>query len=306
MSTEQTVIPPRPTTLAPARTVSTPKQPPGRGMVGKLGLYILVVLFALVTLAPIYWIVLSAFTPISELFTTPLHYIPIHPSLINFQTVSQIVPLGQQFVNSTLFAFLSASFTVVVSVLAAYGFARIRFPGKNLLFLGLLLSSYLPTIATIIPLFQMFQNLNLLDSIQGLVILMVSFLLPTSVWIMTSFVRQIPFELEEAAQVDGANFLGRLWYVVIPVLGPSIATVFLINLVATWQEFFLPLIFSRSSASAMLTVGITQAAVNPQYQTVAWGNEAAMGLIVITPMLILALIFQKQIVEGLMAGSLKG
>ncbi|MFL5652935.1 MAG: carbohydrate ABC transporter permease [Ktedonobacteraceae bacterium] len=275
-------------------------------MVGKLGLYILVVLFALVTLAPIYWIVLSAFTPISELFTTPLHYIPIHPSLINFQTVSQIVPLGQQFVNSTLFAFLSASFTVVVSVLAAYGFARIRFPGKNLLFLGLLLSSYLPTIATIIPLFQMFQNLNLLDSIQGLVILMVSFLLPTSVWIMTSFVRQIPFELEEAAQVDGANFLGRLWYVVIPVLRPSIATVFLINLVATWQEFFLPLIFSRSSASAMLTVGITQAAVNPQYQTVAWGNEAAMGLIVITPMLILALIFQKQIVEGLMAGSLKG
>jgi multiple sugar transport system permease protein len=94
--------------------------------------------------------------------------------------------------------------------------------------------------------------------------------------------------------------------VVIPVLRPSIATVFLINLVATWQEFFLPLIFSRSSASAMLTVGITQAAVNPQYQTVAWGNEAAMGLIVITPMLILALIFQKQIVEGLMAGSLKG
>ncbi len=306
MSTEQTVIPGSPTTLAPAHAVSRTTKRPVRGMVGKVGLYILVVLFALFTLLPIYWIVLSAFTPISELFTTPLHYIPLHPSLSNFVTVSQVVPLAQQFMNSTIFALLSAFFSVVVCLLAAYSFARIRFPGSNLLFLGLLLSSYLPTIATIIPLFQMFQSLSLLDSIQGLVILMVSFLLPTSVWIMTSFVRQIPYELEEAAQVDGAHFLATLWLVVIPVLRPALATVFLINLVAAWQEFFLPLIFSRSSASATLTVGITQAAVNPQYQTVAWGNEAAMAIIVIAPVFVLTLIFQKQIVEGLMAGSLKG
>lgn len=279
---------------------------PMRKTLGAILFYIVIVLFALVTLAPIYWIVLSAFTPISELFTTPLNYIPIHPSLINFQTVAQIVPLGQQFVNSTMLAVLSAFFSVLVCLLAAYAFARIRFPGSSLLFLGLLLSGYLPTIAMIIPLFQLFENLSLLDSIQGLVILLVSFLLPTSVWIMTSFVRQIPIELEEAAQIDGANFLQTLWHVVIPVLRPALATLFIINLVSSWDEFFFPLIFSRSSASATLTLGITQAAVNPQYQTVAWGNEAAMGLIVILPVFILTLIFQKQIVEGLMAGSLKG
>jgi multiple sugar transport system permease protein len=269
-------------------------------------LYILVALFVIITLLPIYWIVLSAFTPISELFTVPLNYFPAHPSLINFQTVAQVVPLGQQFLNSSLLALLSAFFSVLVCLLAAYAFARIRFPGSNVLFLGILLSGYLPTIAMIIPLFQMFENLSLLDSIQGLVILLVSFLLPTSVWIMTSFVRQIPIELEEAAQIDGANFLTTLWHVVIPVLRPAIATLFLLNLVASWDEFFFPLIFSRSSASQTLTIGITQAAVNPQYQTVAWGNEAAMGLIVIVPVFILTLVFQKQIVEGLMAGSLKG
>lgn len=279
---------------------------PMRKTLGAVLFYSVIVLFALVTLAPIYWIVLSAFTPISELFTTPLNYIPIHPSLINFQTVAQIVPLGQQFVNSTMLAVLSAFFSVLVCLLAAYAFARIRFPGSSLLFLGLLLSGYLPTIAMIIPLFQLFENLSLLDSIQGLVILLVSFLLPTSVWIMTSFVRQIPIELEEAAQIDGANFLQTLWHVVIPVLRPALATLFIINLVSSWDEFFFPLIFSRSSASATLTLGITQAAVNPQYQTVAWGNEAAMGLIVILPVFLLTLIFQKQIVEGLMAGSLKG
>jgi ABC-type glycerol-3-phosphate transport system permease component len=131
-------------------------------------------------------------------------------------------------------------------------------------------------------------------------------MMPTSVWIMTSFVRQIPRELEESAQIDGANFLATLWYIIVPVLRPSIATLFIINLVAGWQEFFFPLIFSRSSDSATLTLGITQAAVNPVYQTVAWGNEAAMGLIVIVPIFLLTLVFQKQIVEGLMAGSLKG
>ena len=103
----------------------------------------------------------------------------------------------------------------------------------------------------------------------------------------------------------GANFLSTLWHVIVPVLRPSIATLFLINLVTSWQEFFLPLIISRSSDSATLTLGITQAEVNPQYQTVACGNEAAMALIVIAPVFILAIIFQKQIIEGLMAGSLK-
>ncbi|MBV9230219.1 MAG: carbohydrate ABC transporter permease [Chloroflexi bacterium] len=303
MSITETYTPPGAPSTAPARHARPHLV---RKRLSSLLLYVAVVLFALFTLGPIYWIVLSAFTPIAELFTSPLNYIPIHPSFVNFQTVSQVVPLGQQFMNSTLLSVLSASFSVVVCLLAAYAFARIRFPGSNLIFLGLLLSGYLPTIAMIIPLFQIFENLSLLDSIQGLVILLVSFLMPTSVWIMTSFVRQIPIELEEAAQIDGANFLAMLWHVLIPLLRPSIATLFLINLVASWQEFFFPLIFSRSDASSTLTLGITQAAVNPQFQTVAWGNEAAMGVVVIAPIFLLTLIFQKQIVEGLMAGSLKG
>jgi ABC-type glycerol-3-phosphate transport system permease component len=303
MSTTQTTAPP---VSSLVERVHRPRTHQVRKTAGTVVFYVGVALFLLVTLLPIYWIVLSAFTPITELFTTPLNYFPAHPSLVNFETVAQIVPLDLQFMNSVLLSVLSAVFSVIVCLLAAYAFARIRFPGSNLLFLGLLLSGYLPTIAMIIPLFQMFQNLSLLDSLQGLVLLLVSFLMPTSVWIMTSFVRQIPIELEEAAQIDGANFLATIWHVVIPVLRPSIATLFLINLVSSWQEFFFPLIFSRSDASATLTLGITQAAVNPQFQTVAWGNEAAMGVLVIFPIFLLTLIFQKQIVEGLMAGSLKG
>lgn len=272
----------------------------------RVAFYLPIALFLAITFLPIYWIILSAFTPITELFTVPLRYIPAHPSFINFKTVAQVVPLAQQFFNSSVLAVSSAAVTVALCVLAAYAFARIRFPGSNVIFLGLLLSGFLPAIATIIPLFQLFQSLSLIDTLQGLFILLVNLLLPTSVWIMTSFIRQIPLEMEEAAQVDGANFPTILWKIVIPVLRPALATLFLIDLITAWDEFFIPLIFSRSGSTATLTLGITQAAVNPQYQSVVWGNEAAMGLLVIVPTFILAMIFQKQIVEGLMAGSLKG
>jgi len=278
----------------------------GGTILRRLGFYVPIVLFVAITFAPIYWIILSAFTPIDELFRIPLSYIPAHPSFINFQNVAQLVPLTQQFFNSSLLSLLSAALSVLVALLAAYAFARIRFPGSNLLFIAMLISGFLPSIATIIPLFQTFENLNLVDSLQGLLVLLVNLLLPTSVWIMTSFIRQVPLEMEEAAQIDGATFPIILWRIIIPVLRPALATLFLINLITAWDEFFLPLIFSRSAATATLTLGITQASVNPQTQSVAWGNEAAMGLIVIAPVFILAMIFQKQIVEGLMAGALKG
>ena len=272
----------------------------------KVLFYLPIVAFILITFAPIYWIVLSAFTPISDLFQSPLHYIPAHPSWVNFRDVAQILPLGQLFWNSAVLAIVSACVSVVVCLFAAYAFARIRFPGSGLLLLLLLLSGFLPGVATIIPLFQMFQSLGLIDTMRGLVILVVSLLLPTRVWIMTTFIRQIPVEMEEAAQVDGAGSLVLLWKVIIPVLRPGLATLFLINLIAAWDDFFLPLIFNRTNATTTLTLGITQSGINPQYQTVVWGNEAAMGMLVIAPVFLLAMIFQKQIVEGLMAGALKG
>ena len=279
---------------------------PFRLRVRKALFYLMLALFVLVTFAPIYWIVLSAFTPITELFHVPLDYLPIHFSTINFQKVAQIVPLGQQFLNSTLLAVLSAAISVTLCVLAAYAFARIRFPGSSFFFLALLLSGFLPGVATIIPLFQLFQQFSLIDTYQGFILLLVNILLPTSVWIMVSFIRQIPIEMEEAAQMDGAHFFAILWQVVVPMLRPALATLFLINLITVWDEFFTILIFSRSSATATLTLGITQASIDPQYQSVAWGNEAAMGLICIAPVFVLAMVFQKQIVEGLMAGALKG
>src|SRR5579875_3151349 len=136
MSTTQTTTAP-PVSQSAARTQALQARK-RRELINAIVLYAGVVLFALVTLAPIYWIVLSAFTPITELFTTPLNYFPVHPSLINFETVAQIVPIGQQFMNSAVLSVASAFFSVTVCLMAAYAFARIRFPGSNILFFALL------------------------------------------------------------------------------------------------------------------------------------------------------------------------
>ena len=269
-------------------------------------IYVPVAIFLFVTLAPLYYIALSAFTPTNQLFTIPLNYLPSHLSGANFQAVANALPLVHQFANSTVLSAASAAISVVLSVLAAYAFARLRFPGSNVLFLLLYLSGLLPAVVTIIPLFQTFEQFALLDTLHGLIILYVSLLLPASVWLMASFIRQIPIELEEAARVDGASFAGVFWHIVIPLLRPALATLFLLNFIAAWNEFFLPLIFSRTDATTTLTIGITQASINPQDQTVSWGSLAAMSLIVIAPMFALVIAFQKQIMTGLMAGALKG
>ncbi len=277
-----------------------------RQRLGPIALYVLLAIFVVITFAPIYWIILSAVTPIDKLFQVPLNYFPSHFSLVNFQSVAGLVPLGTEFLNSAVISSASAVITVLVCLLAAYAFARLKFPGSNILFLGILLSGFLPAVSTIIPLFQMFQGAGLIDTKVGLIVLYVNLLLPTSVWFLAGFVRQVPYEMEEAAQVDGAGFWTILFTIVTPVLRPALATLFLIDLITAWDEFFTPLIFSRSDATTTLTLGITQAATEPVHQQVIWGFEAAMGLIAIAPVFILALVFQKQIVEGLMAGALKG
>src|SRR5581483_6342506 len=137
---------------------------PLRAYLGPAALYALLVIFVLVTFAPIYWILLSAVTPIGDLFHEPLDYWPLHLSAVNFQAVSGLVPLWTQFFNSAVLSVGSAAITVMICLLAAYAFARIKFPGSNILFLGLLLSGFLPAVSTIIPLFQMFENLNLIDT----------------------------------------------------------------------------------------------------------------------------------------------
>ncbi len=269
--------------------------------------YLAVILFLIVVLLPIYYIFLTAFAPSGKLFTVPLTYVPRSLATARFQDIFGALPIARYMLNSTLLATFSTILALTVSLLAAYAIARLNFPGANMVMIGLLASSMLPGTATVIPLFQMFQTLKLMDTLHGLLILYGSALLPITTWVLVSFLRQVPVEIEDAAKVDGASFFPLLWKIVLPVIRPGVATMFLINFIIGWNEFFTPLIFARGAGVKVITMALSEAQVigaRSEFD-VSWGNMSAVAILTTIPVFIITLIFQRQIVEGITSGVFK-
>ena len=276
-------------------------------VVRSLLFYGAIIIFLIIILLPLYYVFLTAFAPSDQLFTQPLTYLP---RAFNFGRYTQIfaaLPLWRYLWNTFFLSTVSTLIALLICFLAAYAIARFRFPGANLVLIVLLASSMLPGAATVIPLFQMYQTLKLMNTLQGLLLLYVSAMIPFTTWVLVSFVRQLPVEVEEAAQVDGAGFVRLLWYIVLPMIRPGLATMFLINFITGWNEFFTPLIFARGPASKVISMALTEAQVigsSSQFQQ-NWGNMSAVAILATIPVFIITLSFQHQIVEGLTNGAVK-
>ena len=266
--------------------------------------YLGFLVFAFVFGLPVYWMLLSSVLPRTKLLSSPPTYFTLSPTLDNLHRTSAQVPLWVYFRNSVTFAVLAALLAVVLSFFAAYAFARLRFRGHNVLLLVFLLSMALPQIATTIPLFKLFQRFGLVNSMTGLVLLEGSMLIPFTVWTLISFVRQIPRELEEAALVDGSNFLQTMWLVVAPLMKPAFVTMFLVNLVVTWNELFYPLVFATTSNTRPLTIGLIQLTqVNSGTSTRPWDLMSTLSAFMIVPIIAVIALGQRRIIAGLMTGA---
>ncbi len=278
-----------------------------RRLAGNILFYLLLLLFLLVVLLPIYYIFLTAFAPGDKLFTKPLSYLPQSFALERFQAVFNGLPILRYMFNTFFLASVSTLVAIAASLLAAYALARLPFPGANLVLVGLLASSMLPGSSTVIPLFQMYQRLQLMDTLHGLLLLYGSGLLPVTVWVLVSFFRQVPIEIEDAAKVDGASFFPMLWYIILPVIRPGLATMFLINFIAGWNEFFIPLVFARGPSAKVITMALSEAQlIGSSTQFYAdWGNMAAVAILATIPVFIITFLFQRQIVEGITNGVFK-
>jgi len=279
--------------------------------IGKQGRRILfgglVLLFVLIIILPIYYIFLTAFVSGPRLFTQPLTYFPTNLSFERFTTVLDSLPIWRYMFNTIFLAVSSALIALLICLLAAYAIVRLDFPGANLVLVGLLASSMLPPFTTVIPLFQMYQSLKLMNTLQGLLILYVSGMLPVTTWVFVSFIRQIPNEIEDAARVDGAEFWQLLRHITIPLLRPGMVTMFLINFIAGWNEFFIPLIFARGIESKVITMALSEAqsvgSSTQFYQN--WGNMSAVAILATVPVFLLTLFFQRQITDGISSGAIK-
>jgi ABC-type glycerol-3-phosphate transport system permease component len=267
-------------------------------------LYLAVVLFALVVLIPFYWMLKSAVTPREKVFRVPPTYL-IKPTLANFRTLVDQVPFGRYFLNSFLFATATTLATLAASFSAAYAIARIPVRGSNVILLALVISTALPEIVTIIPLYKLLLRLRLVDSIIGLTLIMSSVLAPFTVWVLVAFIRQVPYEVEEAAIVDGARLPEILWRIVLPMTAPALATMAVINFVNAWNNLLYPLAFSSTNKSKTLSLAITEVfQVSSQYGR-PWELISSLGVTMMVPVILLAIASQRAIVRGLTAGAIK-
>lgn len=265
-----------------------------------------IVLFAalitLYCLLPFLWFVLTSLKTSAELAAIPPVWIPsFHLSF--YESALREYGLLHYLVNSVLVAGSATLVTIVVASLAAYAIARFDLPWTRFYLLLLLAISMFPQIAIAGPVWKILDRLAWLNTYHGLVAAYIALSLPLAIWILTTFFREVPNEIEEAALIDGCSRLQVLYKVVLPLAAPGIFTAALLVFIHAWNEFFFALIIMTDPTVQTLPVGI---ALFPGEYTMPWGEISAASTIATIPLILLTLIFQRGIVRGLSAGAVKG
>ncbi|GGE26052.1 ABC transporter permease [Pullulanibacillus camelliae] len=265
--------------------------------------YLFLIVFVFVIMFPFLWVFLSSFKPPTELYgSQAFNWIADHPTLNNYVSVFVDYP----FLNYLKNSFIIAASTTIISVLfasfAAYALARLRFRGKSVI-LGLTLSvTMFPQISTLSPIYIILMHLGLTNSYTGLIIPYITITLPLSIWILVTFFRKIPQELEESAKMDGATLMQTYRKIIFPLAVPGIFTTAILAFIAAWNEYLFALTINTDEAYKTVPVGISM--FSGQY-SVPWGEICAATVVVTVPLVILVLIFQRRIVSGLTSGSVK-
>ncbi|WP_240420142.1 carbohydrate ABC transporter permease [Paenibacillus periandrae] len=274
-------------------------------MVKKAGFlfYLGVTVFVGAAMFPFMWIFLASIKQTAYLYGTYAFdiFVPGY-TWDNYVRVFVNHPFGRYLINSFSIAGLTMIYSLIVASFAAYAIARLHFWGKSV-FLGVLLAvSMFPQIATISPIFLFMQATGLRNTYLGLIIPYTTFALPLSIWYMTTFFQKIPYELEEAAKVDGASIMQTFWKILLPLAAPGLFTTAIIVFVDAWHEFLFAL--TINSKQDMMTVPVGIAMFQGEF-TFPWGEISAAAITVTIPIVILVLIFQRHIISGLTSGAVK-
>jgi sn-glycerol 3-phosphate transport system permease protein len=251
---------------------------------------------------PIYWMLLATFKTNQEIFISPPTWIPLAPTLGNFPAAWRQAPFGNFYVNSMIYTLVSGGAKILQAVFSAYAFAFLRFPRKNLVFLVLLMALMIPDEFTVLPNFLTLAMVGWTNTYQGM--LLPGFVSAFGTFLLRQHFLSLPHEVLDAARVDGASHLRTLWSVALPMSRPVMATLILLTAVQRWNDYLWPLIITNATEMRPLSVGI---ALLFQKETgTEWGTVMAGTLYVVLPVLVLFLLVQRHIVEGIAAGAVKG
>jgi ABC-type glycerol-3-phosphate transport system permease component len=270
---------------------------------GLLITYSVLVIAVMIIVFPVFWMASSSLKPAGELFARNMTLLPVNWSLENYYNVWVQTPFPTFFWNSFKVATISTFCAVAVSVYAAYAIARVRFKGRYLYGIALLITQMFPHILIVIPLFLIIRKLNLLNTHLALILAYTAFSLPFSIWMLRGFFEAIPEDLEDAAAIDGAGMLTTFHKVILPLAGPGIAAVAMFAFIRAWNEFLFALIFLQSKELFTMPIGL--ASFQEEY-TFRWDLIMAGASIITLPVLFFFLLMQKFIVQGLLGGAVKG
>lgn len=282
----------------------TPIKPPRKPIFPQVRLYLGALLILIWGLAPFYWMVVTAFRDAQFTFST--NPLPTHFTLDNFRQALS-TDSGNDFLaaigNSVLIATVTTGIALVAGVFTAYALARVEFRGKFAVTGVILAASMFPGVALVTPLFQLFTDVGWIGTYQALIIPNVSFALPLTIYTLTSFFNDLPWELEEAARVDGATRGQAFVRIILPLAAPALFTTAILAFIITWNEFMLSSQLS-SRATEPVTVAIARFA-GPDPYTQPYAAIMAAGALVTVPLVVMVLVFQRRIVSGLTSGGLK-
>jgi trehalose/maltose transport system permease protein len=275
-----------------------------RSTLASVLLYLISAFVVILSLYPFIYAISTSLKTGNALFTSDLF--PSNADLRNYRALFEgVQPFGKSLVNSIAVSFFTVAFAMLMGITAAYALGRIRFKGKGLLLVSLLGVSMFPQVAVLSGMFELIQSLGLYNKVLGLVVPYTIFTLPFTVWILTTFMRELPGELEEAAIMDGCGPLRIIFQVFMPLLWPALVSTGLLAFIGAWNEFMFALTFVVSDTERTVPVAISLIAGATAFE-IPWGTIMAGSVIVTVPLLLLVFFFQKRIVSGLTAGAVKG
>lgn len=268
--------------------------------------YVGVIALLLIILFPIFYIFISSFKPLSELITMGTGFFPQKPTLANYVSLISVRTPIRNFpvflLNSLKVSIGTALLSVLIASLGGYGLARYQYPGGGILAQSMLLIYVFPTVLLLIPIYKMFLNLKLLDTHLGLIIIYTALAAPFCTWLLTSFFKTIPIELEEAASIDGASKVTIFLKITFPLAASGIVTVAAYSFIIAWGEYMFASILLSSSGNRTAPLGLATLTAE---QYIEWGPLLAGSILIILPVIVLFFPVARQFIKGVMGGAIK-
>ena len=274
-----------------------------RRAAGRIAFYLLVAAIVVYTVFPFYWAIVSSLKEGSGLYRVEVF--PSRPAWGNYTAIFREQPFARNILNSVAVATTVVAISLALAVSASWALGRVQFRGRATLLLVVLSVSMFPQVAVLSGMLELVRRLGLYDSLLSLALSYLVFTLPFTTWVLTTFMRELPKELEEAALVDGARPRTVITRVFLPLMWPALATTGLLAFIAAWNEFMFALTFTLSNEKRTVPVAIALVSGASQFE-LPWGRVMAASVIVTVPLVVLVLVFQRRIVSGLTAGAVKG